>query len=126
MMVNLTLSTLTSSVQHGQSVQTAGLEAQIQRYKKQLSDCIHCESSKTAQGQADIEALSAKITAAKARVDAIEVAKSNVAKTGSADTSSESIRHQERIGGPRNAASTPSQPAAFRFATRGGMLHVLA
>jgi hypothetical protein len=51
---------------------TAALEAKIARDKKELSNCINCESAKTKQGQADIQALSNKISIAEARLKEIK------------------------------------------------------
>ena len=53
----------------------AGLEYQLQRYQKQLSECVNCASAKTAQGKATIEAISGKISSIRLRID--EVASSN-------------------------------------------------
>jgi len=50
---------------------SAGIEAQIARDKKELSNCVNCESAETKQGQADIQTLTNKISAAQARLDAI-------------------------------------------------------
>jgi hypothetical protein len=36
---------------------TAGLDAQIARYKKELPDCVNCESAKTTKGKAKIQAI---------------------------------------------------------------------
>ena len=57
-------------------VSTAGIEAQIAHYKKQLSDCVNCESAKTLEGKAAIQAISNKISAAEARIEQITTAKS--------------------------------------------------
>ncbi len=53
----------------------AGLEYQLTRYQKQLSECVNCASAKTAQGKATIEAISDKISSIRLRLD--EVASSN-------------------------------------------------
>lgn len=55
---------------------TAGLEAQITRYQKQLADCVNCDSAKTAQGKENIQEISNKISAAKARIEEINVSRS--------------------------------------------------
>lgn len=49
----------------------AGLSAQLARYQKQLSDCVNCASAKTPEGKANIEELSAKISAVKARMERV-------------------------------------------------------
>ena len=56
---------------------TTGLEAQIARYKKELSGCVNCESAKTAEGKANIQALSDKISALTTQVQ--EISQSNSA-----------------------------------------------
>jgi hypothetical protein len=50
---------------------TAGIEAQIVRYKKELSDCVNCASAKTPEGKAAIQAISTKISTAQARIEKI-------------------------------------------------------
>ncbi len=49
----------------------AGLEYQLQRYQKQLSECVNCASAKTAQGKANIEAISGVISSLRVRIDAV-------------------------------------------------------
>lgn len=53
---------------------TAGIEAQIARDEKELSNCINCASAETKQGQADIQALTNKINLARARLEQITTA----------------------------------------------------
>ncbi len=50
---------------------TAGLQAQLARYQKQLSECVNCESSKTAEGKAEIQAISGRISEVKERIDKV-------------------------------------------------------
>ncbi|HAT31472.1 MAG TPA: hypothetical protein DCW29_11655 [Janthinobacterium sp.] len=47
----------------------ASLEAQLLRYQKQLSDCVNCDSSKTPEGKAQIQAIASKISEVKDRID---------------------------------------------------------
>lgn len=49
----------------------AGLEAQLTRYQKQLSECVNCASSRTAEGKAEIEAISARISEVRARIEKV-------------------------------------------------------
>ena len=67
---------------------TAGLEAQIARYEKQLSDCVNCSSAKTPEGKKAIEEISNKISATRARIDQVLSAK-EVAQPAAAVASSE-------------------------------------
>jgi hypothetical protein len=46
----------------------ASLQAQLQRYEQQLSECINCASAKTPEGKADIEVISARIEQVKGRM----------------------------------------------------------
>jgi hypothetical protein len=46
----------------------ASLQAQLQRYQQQLSECINCASAATPEGKADIEAISARIGQLKGRM----------------------------------------------------------
>jgi hypothetical protein len=64
---------------------TAAIEAQIARDKKELSNCVNCESAKTSQGQADIQTLTNKISIAEARL--AEISAANPANQASALTS---------------------------------------
>jgi peptidoglycan hydrolase CwlO-like protein len=54
---------------------TGGLDAQLARYKQELSDCVNCASAKTASGKAEIAAIASKISAAEARIEKLAVAK---------------------------------------------------
>jgi len=53
----------------------AGLQAQLVRYQKQLSECANCASSKTAEGKAEIQAISGRISEIRARIDKVTEAK---------------------------------------------------
>jgi hypothetical protein len=58
----------TSSVYGGDKTSPASLQAQLQRYQHQLSDCVNCSSAKTPQGKSDIQAISAKIGEVQRRI----------------------------------------------------------
>ncbi|MBC7685177.1 MAG: hypothetical protein H7176_08105 [Bdellovibrionales bacterium] len=47
----------------------AMLQAQLQRYEQQLSDCVNCASAKTSKGQRDIDTINARIAQLKARME---------------------------------------------------------
>lgn len=64
-----------SSVAPTTGASTAGIEAQIVRYKKELSDCVNCASAKTPEGKLAIEAISTKISTAEARIEKLTTAK---------------------------------------------------
>lgn len=73
----------------------AGLDAQILQYKKELMDCVTCESSKTTKGKAHIQALSAKINALTSQVE----------QASNAKTASPRIVASERIN--THSVTTP-------------------
>jgi hypothetical protein len=58
----------------------AGLDAQKAQYQKQLADCVNCASSKTPQGQAKIQQLTAKLGAIEARLQAAADARTATSK----------------------------------------------
>jgi hypothetical protein len=58
-------------------ISTAGLEAQVDRYQDELSSCVNCSSAKTLEGKEKIQSISNKISALKARLQAIANAKVN-------------------------------------------------
>ncbi|MEB0136213.1 hypothetical protein QN362_12800 [Actimicrobium sp. CCC2.4] len=67
-----------TNVTYSNSARAAGLEYQLSRYQKQLSECVNCASAKTPQGKADIEAISGKISSLRLRID--EVASGSAAR----------------------------------------------
>lgn len=50
----------------------AGLQAQLQRFQQQLSDCVNCASASTPQGKADIAAIAARISQVQKNIAAID------------------------------------------------------
>ena len=60
----------------------AALQAQLATYRRQLAECLDCSSSKTPQGQAEIQQLSAKIGDLQARIENIRDARSSAPPAG--------------------------------------------
>ena len=89
---------------------TAGIEAQIARDQKELSNCVNCASAETKQGQADIQALSNKINIAKARLEQITASNpgDQVTASGAAFTIelSEGKTSAGEVSASENAATT--------------------
>ena len=50
----------------------SGLEAQLARYQKELSNCVNCDSAKTAKGKENIQAISGKISSIQTRIEKIQ------------------------------------------------------
>lgn len=96
---------------------TAGIEAQIVRYKKKLAECVNCESAKTPEGKQNIQAITNKISAAQARIDKINTdkparqpsataANNTAANTYAAASTAESKTSAESISAPNSPGST--------------------
>ena len=79
----------------------AGLEAQLQRYQKELSDCVNCDSANTAAGKETIQAISAKISGVRARLEEIAVSKTD-----------QSPLSPSAIGAAGNVVSAGPEPVA--------------
>ena len=56
----------------GGKVTIASLDAQMQRYQRQLSDCVYCQSAKTPEGKAAIDKVNEKISMVKTQMEAAE------------------------------------------------------
>lgn len=107
----------------------AGLEAQLVRYQKQLSECVNCDSSKTAEGKAEIQAISSKISDVRERIDKVTGVKPSsqtdqLATSTSAgiSTDSKAATLAEKEDGDTKPVSA-SKPAN---ATVGSLVDVLA
>ena len=88
----------------GAGAATASLEAQLVRYQKQLSDCVNCDSAKTAEGKAAIDALSSKISEVRTRIDTVTKVKSRDETTSFATSTSTHL-------GSRDDAAIPASVA---------------
>lgn len=71
---------------------TAALEGQIARDQVNLADWASCVSAKTPKGKAQIAAISARISAAKARIRKIEDAQRAASIKAGAPRSSDSVQ----------------------------------
>lgn len=49
----------------------SGLAAQLNRYQKQLADCVNCSSAKTPEGQETARSLSDKISEVKTKIEEV-------------------------------------------------------
>ncbi len=77
----------------------AALQAQLQRFQQQLSDCVNCASAKTSQGKSDIQAIAARISQVRqsiAETDSGQTARPSGA-TQAAPTASASAQQGSRI-----------------------------
>jgi hypothetical protein len=98
---------------------TAGTEAQIARYRKELADCVNCESANTTEGKAAIAAAASKVSIAEARIAGMSASsQGSLTDTSTATKSSDSSAKAyegaltyERPGAPE-AGSTSKQSDA--------------
>jgi hypothetical protein len=56
----------------GGTVTSAGLDAQMQRYQRQLSDYVYAPTAKTPEGKAAIDKVNEKISLVKLQIEAAE------------------------------------------------------
>ncbi|MGZ3236823.1 MAG: hypothetical protein ACXU8A_05540 [Burkholderiaceae bacterium] len=106
---------------------TAGLEAQIVRYQKQLSDCVNCDSANTAQGKENIQEISNKISAAKAKIEEINVSRP-VSQTLRTDNQVNTVAKQDQVTAPvvNQASAASNEPQRSTTATVGTLINVSA
>ena len=57
-----------SAAAYGAAPSGGGTQAQLQKLEKILSECVNCASAKTPEGQAQIQAVSARIHALRERI----------------------------------------------------------
>jgi hypothetical protein len=120
--------TLPSSSSTGAWSPVAGLEAQIQRYQKQLSDCVNCDSAKTIEGKKNIQDISDKISTAKAKIEQINQAQS-LNQPSRIDNQINSPLKQEAVTAApsidsASASTNTTQPSAIT--TVGSLINVSA
>jgi hypothetical protein len=108
---------------------TAGLEAQIIRYQKQLSDCVNCDSANTAQGKENIQAISNKISAARAKIEEINVSRP-ISQTVSMDNQVNATAKQDEAAATaaavNQASAVSNGPQRSTTGTVGTLINVSA
>ena len=109
----------------GAGASAVGLEAQLARYQKVLSECVSCESAKTSEGKQAIQDISSKISDVKARIAEITTAKSGT----------QQLAHDARTSGDNSANTGPLDSVtrdntavaiSSAYAPIGGRLDVFA
>lgn len=119
--------TLPSPGSTGTGSPIAGLEAQIQRYQKQLSDCVNCDSAKTIEGKQNIQQISDKISTVKAKIEELNQTKS-LNQTARADIQVNTLDKQDvgtaTLINQVNAVTNGTQSSATN--TVGSLINVSA
>lgn len=121
MLSSISPSTYSSPAGVGPSV--SGLQAQLDRYQKELSDCVNCDSAKTPAGKADIQAVSNKISAVKSRIEEITASKQNARPAPSTGTPADTAEKAAPAAGVQGSGSATLGSA---YATVGYRLDVYA
>ncbi len=99
---------------------TAGVEAQLTRYKNELSACVNCASANTLEGKAAIAAAASKVSYAEARIENIATTSQRNAPASSQinpiGTSQTSPDHSDKTGSTvAPATKTDSEASAKAY-----------
>lgn len=105
------LGSSTASHSYSPGASLSGLEAQVARYEKKLGECLNCASSKTSAGKAEIQTISDQISVLKARIAAINQAKSTNPPAGSSGQTAEAQKASGLAGFGENTGSSPQNAA---------------
>lgn len=112
---------------------TAGLEAQVIRYKKELSDCVNCGSANTTEGKAAIAAAANKVSAAEARIKNItttnQSSQADAAKSATTTTTPQDSTASTYAGGltyELSAGAASGSALKFSDASTGSRIDVTA
>lgn len=120
------IGTSTFSSPAGAGTSIAGLEAQLDRYQKKLSDRINCDSANTRESREAIQALSNKISTIKARIEEITVTKSNT-QPATPDSASHTQCKDALVSGTQcNTVVTKTSASGSATSTVGSRLDVFA
>ena len=108
---------------------TSGAEAKIARYKKELSDCVNCESAKTSSGQAKIQVIASKIAAEQARIEKIANDNSSTQTSELSITKADSALSKadaETLTADRENTYDSTTLSTYTGSTIGGLVDVFA
>jgi hypothetical protein len=113
----------------GGGTSAAVLQAQLDRYQNELSDCVNCASAKTAAGKTKIAEISNKISDIQGRIDKIFATKTNSQPTAlnvrtSADITTN--KHALASEDQRNNAVVTVSALGSESLTIGSNLNVFA
>jgi hypothetical protein len=116
---------------------TAGIEAQLARYRNELSNCVNCTSANTLEGQAAIAEAASKVSVAEARIESIAAssqssapAASQGSSTGASTSSTASDASAKAYEGAltyeRPVSLEPSSGTKLSAAPAGTLINVFA
>ena len=74
-MVQAISSSVSAPTGAGGAPSAASLQAQLQRFQQQLSDCVNCASAKTPEGKTAIREAAAKVSQVTQKLDALQNAR---------------------------------------------------
>ena len=115
----------TGATPAGNPSSVAALQAQLDRYQKELSDCVNCSSAKTEAGKQNIQDISGKISDLKAKIAQENNPKSADAPTVPTQGIATQIAAQvvTPVADGQNSATGAPRPSAASL-TLGGFLDV--
>lgn len=125
-MVSAIASSPASSATPTTGTSTAGIEAQIVRYKKELSDCVNCPSSKPPEGKAAIQAITNKISTAQARIEKINADKPASQPAASSTTTANNTPANTYAVASTAVSKTSAESASASGSTTGSLVDVFA
>jgi hypothetical protein len=91
---------------HASRGSRAGLEVQLDTYKKQLADWVDCPSGKTPEGKKKIEDLNNKVSVTKARIKDMDNTGSKSPTNNDLNANTSDARSVAPAAGPGNLIDT--------------------
>lgn len=104
---------------------SAALEAQLERYQKELSDCVNCPSAKTSEGKAQIADISGKISDLKNRIQKTGEAESGNTIDGAVGSAASRTDAGKAAPPEQNTANGGARPGSASLSV-GSLLDLYA
>jgi len=104
---------------------SAALEAQLERYQKELSDCLNCSSAKTSEGKRRIADISGKISDLKYRIQKPGEAESGNTIDHAAGNAVSGTDADKTVPPDQNTANGGARPGSASLSL-GGLLDLYA
>ena len=108
---------------------TGGLEARLERYQKELSACVNCDSANTREGRQTIQALSNKISEIKMRLEEVAVTQPNTQPIASNKKALADVSANGNVSAPEirdNSVVATGSALSSATTTAGNRLDVFA
>ncbi|GGC60326.1 hypothetical protein [Undibacterium terreum] len=116
----ITTSAGTGAAAASSGAASAALEAQLERYQKELSDCVNCASAKTPEGKAQIDDISSKISSLKTRIEKVGDARPGESTDGSASSTGK-LQTQNKAGSTDSSSTNNTVNSAAHQAAAANL-----